>query len=111
MGQCKLTVETKHSINYDTFYVVEGNYGSTIQPTFLPHFPYLFTIQLGCLPYFPDLFTIQLVFLPNCPYLFTIQLTFLLYLFPVRAASGDVTSGSSTSLHLKCGFGCADILL
>jgi hypothetical protein len=23
MGQCKLTVETKHSINYNTFYVVE----------------------------------------------------------------------------------------
>jgi hypothetical protein len=30
MGQCKLTVGTKHSINYDTFYVVEGNYGSIL---------------------------------------------------------------------------------
>ena len=30
MGQCKLTVETKHSINYNTFYVVEGNYGSLL---------------------------------------------------------------------------------
>jgi hypothetical protein len=30
MGQCKLTVETKHSINYDTFYVVEGNHGSLL---------------------------------------------------------------------------------
>jgi hypothetical protein len=31
MGQCKLTVETKHSINYNTFYVVEGNYGSLLE--------------------------------------------------------------------------------
>ena len=30
MGQCKLTVETKHSINYNTFYVVEGNHGSLL---------------------------------------------------------------------------------
>ena len=30
MGQCELTVETKHSINYDTFYVVEGNHGSLL---------------------------------------------------------------------------------
>jgi hypothetical protein len=30
MGQCKLTLETKHSINYNTFYVVEGNYGSLL---------------------------------------------------------------------------------
>jgi hypothetical protein len=30
IGQSKLTVETKHSINYDTFYVVEGNYGSIL---------------------------------------------------------------------------------
>ena len=30
LGQCKLTVETKHSINYNTFYVVEGNYGSLL---------------------------------------------------------------------------------
>ena len=31
MGQCKLTVENKHSINYKTFYVVEGNYGSLLE--------------------------------------------------------------------------------
>ena len=30
MRQCELTVETKHSINYDTFYVVEGNHGSLL---------------------------------------------------------------------------------
>ena len=30
MGQCKLTVETKQSINYKTCYVVEGNYGSLL---------------------------------------------------------------------------------
>jgi hypothetical protein len=31
--------------------------------------------------------------------------------FLVRAASGDVTSGSSASLLLKCDFGCPYILL
>jgi hypothetical protein len=30
IGQCQLTLETKHLINYKTFYVVEGNYGSLL---------------------------------------------------------------------------------
>jgi hypothetical protein len=61
------------SISFHNFLLYLTNL-FTIQPTFLPHFPYHFTIQLTFLPYFPCLFTIQLIFLLYFPYLFTIQL-------------------------------------